>query len=256
MRDAALQKAIETAGSIGALARLLGIAQPSVSAWTRVPADRVGAVEAAVGIPRHELRPDLFAGSSTPIDDIDAARARTYALLANLLARPPSKALLERVARITGDASPLGMAQIGLAEAARHTTEAEAGEEYFKIFVGVGRGEVLPYASFYMAGFLHERPLAAVRADLVRLGIERRPQVFEPEDGIATLLEVMAGLIDGTYAAPASEQDAFFDAHLKPWAARLFADVAVAPSARFYRAVAEFAQHWVDLETRAFAIAA
>jgi len=259
MRDNGLQRAIDAAGSIGALARLLGIAQPSVSQWTRVPADRVAAVEMATKIPRAELRPDLFAdnvGSPAPLDDVDVARARTYTLLANLLAKPPSQTLLDQVARIAGDATPLGLAWIALADAARNTTEALAGEEFFKVFVGVGRGEVLPYASFYLAGFLHERPLAAVRSDLLRLGIERRPGVHEPEDGIATLCDAMAGLIDGRYAADAAAQDAFFEAHLRPWTARLFADILVAPSAKFYRAVADVGRHWIDLETRAFAIAA
>ena len=115
---------------------------------------------------------------------------------------------------------------------------------------------MLAYASYYLAGFLHERPLAAVRADLARLGIERRPGVHEPEDGIATLCDAMAGLIDGSYGADAAAQDAFFEAHLRPWAARLFADILVAPSAKFYRAVADVGRHWIDLETRAFAIAA
>jgi TorA maturation chaperone TorD len=259
MRDQGLQRAIEAAGGIGALARKLGLAQPSVSQWARIPAERVPAVEAVTGIARSELRPDLFAADGAPsqaLDDIDLARARTYNLLANLLAKPPTATLLGRVAKITGDATPLGLAWIALADAARATDEVAAGEEYFKLFVGVGRGEVLPYASFYLAGFLHERPLAAVRADLERLGIERRAGQHEPEDGIATLFDAMAGLIDGSYPAVPSAQDEFFEMHIRPWAPRLFADILVAPSARFYRAVADLGRHWIDLETRAFAIAA
>jgi TorA maturation chaperone TorD len=263
MRDAGLQRAIDAAGGIGALARALGIAQPSVSGWLRAPADRVSAIEAVTGVSRANLRPDLFGETSgtanddaAELDDVDLARARGYRLLAHLLAKPPTRALLDQVADITGDASPLGMAWIALADAARDTTDAAAGEEYFKLLVGVGRGEVLPYASFYLAGFLHERPLAAVRADLARLGIERRVGIHEPEDNVATLFDAMAGMIDGTYAASQADQDAFFGAHIKPWVPRLFADIAVAPSANFYRAVADVGGHWIDLETRAFAIAA
>jgi TorA maturation chaperone TorD len=263
MRDAGLQRAIDAAGGIGALARALGIAQPSVSGWMRVPADRVSAIEAATGVPRAELRPDLFDeaaavdnDSDADLDDIDLARARGYRLLAHVFAKPPTRALLDQVSGITGDASPLGMAWIALADAARETTDAAAGEEYFKLLVGVGRGEVLPYASFYLAGFLHERPLSAVRADLVRLGIERRVGNHDPEDNVATLFDAMAGMIDGTYAASTADQDAFFATHIKTWVPRLFADIAVAPSAKFYRAVADVGSHWIDLETRAFAIAA
>jgi TorA maturation chaperone TorD len=259
MRDLGLQRAIDAAGGIGALARVLGIAQPSVSGWTRVPADRVAAIELATGVPRSELRPDLFEYRSTAarqLDEVDLARARGYLLLANLLARPPAQSLLDQVSRITGDASPLGLAWIALADAARTTTESAAGEEFFKLFVGVGRGDVLPFASFYLAGFLHERPLAAVRADLEKFGIERRAGIHEPEDGIATLFDVMAGMIDGTYNAPSSAQDAFFEAHIKPWAPRLFADILVAPSAKFYRAVADVGRQWIEIETRALSISA
>ncbi len=273
MRDSGLQRAINAAGGIGALARTLGLAQPSVSGWTRVPADRVVAIEAAVGVARAELRPDLYGAGAksldapilanatvfphaTVLDDVDLGRARSYRLLANLLAKPPSQVLLDNISRISGDATPLGLAWIALADAARETPEAEAGEEFFKLFVGVGRGDVLPYASFYLAGFLNERPLAAIRADLERLGIERQSGIHEPEDAIATLFDVMAGLIDGSYSTKPADQDAFFEAHIKPWAPRLFADVAVAPSAKFYRAVADLGAQWLDLETRAFAIAA
>ncbi len=259
MRDQGLQRAIDAAGGIGALARALEIAQPSVSGWKRVPADRVTAIEAATGVSRNILRPDLFNDPKAPaveLDDIDLARARGYLLLANLLARPPKQALLDQVAKVTGDASALGFAWIALADAARATTEARAGEEFFKLFVGVGRGEVLPYASFYLAGFLHERPLAAVRQDLERFGIERRAGLHEPEDNIATLFDAMAGMIDGTYRVPITAQDAFFAAHIETWVPRLFADIAVAPSAKFYRAVADVGRHWIDIETRALAIAA
>ena len=262
MRDEGLKRAIDAVGGIGALARALGLAQPSVSAWTRVPADRVIAVESATSVSRIILRPDIFdatsaaAGEPTQLDDVDLARARGYRLLANLLAKPPSQALLDRVGRISGDATPLGMAWIALADAARKTSETEAGEEFFKLFIGVGRGDVLPYASFYLAGFLNERPLAAIRADLQRFGIERQAGIHEPEDAIATVFDVMAGLIDGSYPANITDQDAFFDAHIKPWAPRLFADVMIAPSADFYRAVANVGGQWLDLETRAFSITA
>jgi TorA maturation chaperone TorD len=264
MRDQGLQRAIDAAGGVGALARALGIAQPSVSGWDRIPADRVTAVESATGVARTALRPDLFGSTSCerlpterpPLDDIDLARVQSYQILAHLLAKPPTQALLAKVGKITGDATPLGLTWIALADAARQTTETAAGEEYFKLFIGVGRGDVLPFASYYMAGFLHERPLSAVRADLARIGIERRAGVHEPEDHIATLFDAMAGVIDGTYPTVSSDEHAFFVAHIKPWAPRLFADILVAPSAHFYRAVADVGHHWIDLETRAFAIAA
>ena len=265
-RDEGLVLAIRAAGSISALARGLGISQPSVSGWNRIPAERVLAVEGLTGIRRELLRPDIFGfgtmtqkatdltnpSSAIEIDETDRARADEYILLAALLAAPPSRALLDLVSGIGGDASPFGMAHIALAEAASRTSEAEAGAEYFNVFIGVGRGEVLPYGSYYMTGFLHERPLARVREDLIRLGVERKDGVFEPEDRLSTLLEVMAGLVSGDFAASLDEQKQFFTKHLKPWAARCFADVAVAPSAEFYAAVAEVGRQWMEIEAEAF----
>src|SRR6476469_1856543 len=120
MRDEGLDEAIRVAGGVGALARKIGISQPSVSNWARIPAERVVAVEAATGVDRSVLRPDLY-GERYPnagdIDDVDAARAQEYTLLAALLASAPDQALLDRLATVRGDATPLGVAHAALSEA-------------------------------------------------------------------------------------------------------------------------------------------
>src|ERR1051326_758530 len=122
MRDPGIAAAIEAAGGVGALARKIGIAQPSVSNWIRVPAERVIAVEAVTGVHRSVLRPDLYGVPADPsiiapaeIDELDVARSRQYALLAVLLARAPDAEVLARIATLRGDASPLGLAQAPLA---------------------------------------------------------------------------------------------------------------------------------------------
>lgn len=264
MKDAGLTRAIDAAGGVGSLARALGISQPSVSSWSRIPAERVLAVETATGVSRTLLRPDLYPEDaivipSTPpseVDEIDRARSQNYLLLARLLRRAPDADLLERLKGLKGDATDFGMALIGLAEAA-DTLRLDAIEaEYFTLFVGVGRGELLPYASYYLTGFLHERPLARVRSDLARLGIERAPNDFEPEDHVSTLFEVMAGLADGTFPGGEAEQRAFFERHLKPWVARLFLDLELSKTAAFYRAVARLGVVFIDIETEAFTIGA
>lgn len=56
----AVVAACEGAGGAGKLARALGISAPAVAQWRRVPAARVLAVEAASGVSRHALRPDLY----------------------------------------------------------------------------------------------------------------------------------------------------------------------------------------------------
>ena len=255
-RDSGLQHAIEAAGGVGALARLLGIAQPSVSNWQRVPAERVLSVEALTGVPRSVLRADLYPRETHAEDDVDRARAEEYGLLALLLGRPPTAELLKRLAALEADGTPLGAAHRALAEAARATDADLVADEFFALFIGVGRGELLPYASYYLTGFLHERPLARVREDLGRLAVERAASVAEPEDHVALLCETMAGLAASRFAAPPDAERRFFERHLAPWAERFFADLEGAASARFYRAVGALGRRFLEIETEAFALPA
>ena len=260
MRTEGIEEAIRAAGGIGALARALGISQPAVSNWKRIPADRVVAVEAVTGVHRSLLRPDLFGDkerelSQDPeLDEIDLLRAQEYALLANLLARAPSRELLGKMARLEGDASPLGAAHRKLAQAAAATSADAVSREYFDLFVGLGRGEILPYASYYLTGFLNERPLARVREDLQALGIETSEDVREPEDHVAILCEVMSGLAGRQFAAEGDAERRFFDRHLKPFAERFFEDLETANSSRFYRSVGALGRLFIEIETEAFAI--
>jgi TorA maturation chaperone TorD len=261
MREPGLEEAIRAAGGVSELARRLGIAQPSVSNWERVPAERVASVEEVTGIDRARLRPDLFAARAPAgaIDDVDAARAQEYALLATLLAGAPDRDLLARLSRLNADASPLGLAHARLAEAAGAADPARVEREYFDLFVGVGRGEMLPYGSYYLTGFLHERPLARLRGDLADLGMARAEDQCEPEDHIAILCEVMAGLAGGGFAPRAGDdrrviEKQFFDKHVAPWARRFFADLERAEAAEFYRAVAAVGATFIDIETGAFAL--
>lgn len=260
MRDAGLELAIKAAGGIASLARAIGIAQPSVSTWARIPAERVLAVEALTRVERTVLRPDLYGSSeaqvsSKPeIDEIDQLRAAEYGLLSLLLGKAPDADTLACVAQLKGDASDLGMAHVELAAAASATDDRAANKEFFDLFIGLGRGELLPYASYYLTGFLHERPLARVREDLALLGIERAGSSREPEDHIAILLEVMAGLARGDFEAEFAEEARFFERHLKPWAARMFADLEMSGTAKFYRAVGRVGRVFMELESEAFTL--
>ena len=190
------------------------------------------------------------------IDSIDQARGDQYRFVAGLLAAAPSAAMLRGIAGLAGDATPLGQAITALSATAAATTPDAVAREYFELFVGVGRGELLPYASFYQTGFLNERPLAEVRGDLAALGVARAEGRFEPEDHIALLFEVMADMAQGRVQATPDRQAAFFARHIAPWAAQFFDDLAIAPSAAFYRPVAEIGRLLVDIESRAFALAA
>lgn len=257
MRDQGLQEAIRAAGGVSELARRLGISQPSVSNWDRIPAERVLSVEAATGVTRSVLRPDLFdARSNRRVDEVDTARAREYALLAALLSRSPDAALLGRLSDLRGDPSPLGLAHAALAEAAANADVERVGREYFDLFIGLGRGELLPYASYYLTGFLYERPLARLRGDLKRLGIEQVEGQSEPEDHVAILCEIMAAIAGGEIEVPGGTDREIFEKHMAPWVGRFFFDLEQSPTAKFYARVGALGRTFMEIEAEAFALPA
>ena len=188
------------------------------------------------------------------VDEVDLLRSHEYGLLALLLGRAPNAEVLAQVAALQGDATPLGLAHIELGLVAAEADADTLSREFFDLFVGVGRGELLPYASYYLTGFLQERPLARVREDLDRLGIERATDRFEPEDHLATLCEVMAGLAAGRFAAEPGADRRFFERHLAPWAPRFFADLETAKFGRFYRPVGTIGRLFMAVEAEAFAM--
>ena len=170
MRDPGLSEAIRAAGGVSELARQIGISQPSVSNWIRVPAERVVSVEAATGVDRAVLRPDLYSGKKMAgdIDEVDAARAQEYALLAALLTRAPDA----RFAVANFPVARRCLAARSRACRARRSRRANQRRtrraRIFRSVHRLGRGELLPYGSYYLTGFLHERPLARLREDLAK----------------------------------------------------------------------------------------
>ncbi|MCL5775636.1 molecular chaperone TorD family protein [Limibaculum sp. FT325] len=200
-------------------------------------------------------------GDAAPIVEVaeeDVLRADLYDLLGTLLARPPSADLIARVAALSGDAGEIGRAVSALSRVARATTEKSAEREFNVLFIGLGRGELLPYASYYMTGFLHERPLAVLRGDMARLSIARAPNVYEPEDNIASLCEMMAGLIRGRFGAPATlaVQRDFFNAHVGPWAGHFFKDLEGAQGSVFYAPVGALGRAFMEVEREGFRMGA
>jgi TorA maturation chaperone TorD len=256
MRDPGLNQAIVAAGGVGALARKIGISQPSLSNWNRIPAERVLSIEGVTGIDRTVLRPDLYTMQEVDAaDEVDAARAQEYALLSVLLARAPNAEFLARLAALRGDISPLGAAHVALAQAAADANVEKIEREFFDLFIGIGRGELVPYGSYYLTGFLHERPLSRLRDDLARLGIERVEGEMEPEDRAAMLCEIMAGLAGGRFEAPAGADRELFEKHLAPWIGRFFADLENAKAADFYRRIGTVGRVFIEIESEAFALA-
>ena len=177
-------------------------------------------------------------------------RAGTYALLAALLAEPPKRELIDQVAAIDVSGSEpdsrFGKAWRSLCEAARAASPEALDDEYHALFIGFGRGELVPYASWYVTGFMMDRPLAVLRADLARLGYERSDRISETEDHACALLEVMAMMIAESHGL--ESQRPFFSRHIDPWMESFFRDLRDAGSASFFRAVGELGVRFMAFE--------
>ena len=202
------------------------------------------------------LQPNYQRPCAQIIDEIDRGRAQQYALLATLLSRSPDAGLISRLALLKGDASAIGNALSAVGAAAASANENELGREYFELFIGLGRGVLLPYSSHYFTGALYGRPLARLRQTLRLLGIEKAKASSEPEDHAAILCEIMAGLIRGTFSTPADADREFFELHLAGWIGRFFIDLERAKPQSFYARVGSLGRLFVNVEREAFAVGA
>ncbi len=192
-------------------------------------------------------------GQSAPLlPEEQARRAGMYSVLAALLRDAPDTGVLSFVGRLESDAeagkNELALALSMLSLASRHSSSASIRDEYHALFIGLGRGELVPYGSWYQTGFLMEKPLALLREDLARLGFERAAEVREPEDHIAALCEVMSMLVRDQ--VPFSRQQQFYNNHIGNWAQTFFTDLADAQSSTFYKSVARFGSAFCSLEGR------
>jgi len=183
--------------------------------------------------------------------DENEARAGVYALLGALLRDVPSADVLERLRRLDAATGrdELALAWEGVRLAAQEVREAELSDEYHLLFIGLGRGELVPYGSWYQTGFLMEQPLGVLRRDLADLGFERQPDVHEPEDHVAALCEVMSQLaLDPDISV--ERQTDFYGAHLGSWIDRFWRDLERAEAAVFFKAVARLGAAFDALERR------
>jgi TorA maturation chaperone TorD len=201
---------------------------------------------------------DMTAAPAHKIAEEDRLRADLYNFLGLLLSGPPDEMLLSQCAGLSGDDSDLGQAIATMARVARITKPKTLVGEYNRLFIGLGRGELLPYASYYLTGFLNEKPLAALRADMRARGLARSDNVFEPEDNIASLMEMMGAIIVGRFAAPAdlATQKTFFNKHVGPWAGHFFSDLEGAKNSVFYAPVASVGRAFMEIEAEAFRLSA
>ncbi|MDB5763188.1 MAG: putative chaperone protein TorD [Herminiimonas sp.] len=188
----------------------------------------------------------------------ETARADLYGLLATLFYAPPSQALLDTIA--SAKAQGEGVLERAWADLVTICKQAKAEavrEEYEQLFIGVGKPEVMLYGSYYLSGFLMEKPLAALRTDLADLELQRADSVVESEDHIASLCEVMRYLIasDDVIHANLATQKQFFGAHMQTWVADLCTALESHPHANFYLPVAHLARSFFEVEMQAFDMA-
>jgi len=184
------------------------------------------------------------------IENEQRYRAAAYGLLAAMLRAAPDQALLDHLGKLSpdsdGESDELSEAMAELASAAGKFDLDQLEDEYNALFIGIGKGEVVPYGSWYLTGFLMEQPLSDLRDDLQALGFERDENTHEPEDHAAAIFEVFSVMISD--ASSLDQQQGFFEKHMQPWLKLFFADLAKARSADFYKPVARFGAAFIDLE--------
>jgi len=190
--------------------------------------------------------------------DEETARAEVYGLLAALYYAPPSPDLLSQLRVAVTEAPAAG----GFLEepwrqfvgVVRELSDEQVANEYDALFGGVGKPEVYLFGSYYLSGFLNEKPLAALRGDLATLGLARDETMPETEDHFACVCEVMRYLIagDDVEVANLTQQQKFFSAHVQPWATPMCDAITAHPKARFYAALAGFTAAFVSVETQGF----
>lgn len=205
---------------------------------------------------------ETAAGSaaSSAIDPEDQARANLYGLVSRLFYAPADSHLLAEICH-TGQggetqeegAGGLLPAWRDLQEACRNAYPPVVKQEYDSLFVGVGRAEVTPYLSAYAEASAPDRFLVRLRQQISDLGLARRESVFEVEDHVSGINDVMRRLIES--GRPLQEQQQFFATFLFPGAIPFYAAVQNAASSRFYKPVAAFALAFLELEKAAFEMA-
>ena len=190
------------------------------------------------------------------INEEDQLRADMYSFLANLLRAEPDENLVNQLTMLDSDDSPIGKSIKTLSKLASSLDLPSIRDEYVRIFVGVGRGEILPFASYYLTGFLKDKPLAKLRQDMEKIGIKLEENVKEPEDHIASIFDMMAGLIIGKFNKKFSiaEQRDFFNKHLAPWVGLLMRDIESSKIAVFYSPVGTIGKEFMEIERASFSM--
>ncbi|CAH1557383.1 Putative formate dehydrogenase-specific chaperone [Vibrio jasicida] len=179
-------------------------------------------------------------------------RTEIYLVLSALFRSAPSEEMIEFLTSLEVEPSESAMqkAWIALQQAAKDSNREALEDEYQDLFIGIGRGEVMPFGSWHMTGAMMEKPLAEIRHDLELLGFERDENVKEPEDHIAALCEVMSMLT----GEEEDLQQAVFNKHIAPWFCSFTQQLENAQSANFYKPAAQLCEAFLTLEQVRFSV--
>ena len=199
-----------------------------------------------------------MSASNADISEENQLRANVYSLLGALIAASPSVALIELLQAIEkhSDVNEAGMHRAWqvLRLAAERADLESLGDEYHDLFIGVGRGELMPYGSWYMTGFLMDQPVALLRKDLANLGFERQQGIHESEDHVGSLCEVMSMILTSGTEVSEDKQKQFFEQHIAPWMGKFFSDLKHAKKAHFYKAVGDLGENFIEVEKQYLAM--
>ncbi|MEY4524018.1 MAG: hypothetical protein RIR27_1094, partial [Pseudomonadota bacterium] len=121
--------------------------------------------------------------SVTEVGDVglpeDLARADLYGLIARLFHEAPDQELLDQIVssipegqEAQSEDAPLARVWQNLVEVAKANPAKAWQDEFDQNFISVGRPIIILNGSFYMAGYLNERPLVEIRRALDAFGLE------------------------------------------------------------------------------------
>ena len=200
---------------------------------------------------------------STEVGDVglpeDLARADLYGLIARFFHLPPDQALLDQIAATADqydatDEAPLAKAWMDLVEVAKNNSAKAWRDEFDLNFISVGKPNIVPNGSFYMAGHLNEKPLVNIRRALDEFGLEAAKDVTETEDHISALCEVMRYLIagDDVEISNLTNQRVFFNDHIRPWYEDLCNAIDAISEMHLYHPVAALTREFLAIEGQSF----
>jgi len=185
----------------------------------------------------------------------ELARANFYGLISRFFFGPPDSNFLAEINRGAGSSAEEGESDLlaawrRLQESCRTAYPAILRQECDSLFVGVGKSEVTPYLSGYAEPAGPDRYLVRLREKLAAWGLARKERVFEVEDHISAVCDVMRWLIEQQHSLV--DQRRFFEEFAYPGVVKFCAALQKSPTAIFYKDVAAFTASFYALEKAAF----